>query len=115
VQQYYAPDTLATTAPPSLRGEGNKIQHTWLFNFLKHVEPLRPLLYSLPDTKPGIRMPSFPILDEEATAIAAYFNAASVHEAANLKKEMITVAAYKKAQQEAAMKPVAPPKNPTCC
>ena len=57
VQQYYKADEITTKAPPSLRGEGNKIQHAWLFNFLKNVEPLRPLLYKQPENKPGIRMP----------------------------------------------------------
>src|SRR5439155_796190 len=82
VQQYFKLDEIATKAPPSLRGEGNKIQHTWLFNFLKNVEPLRPLIYM----HDGIRMPSFPITDKEATAIAAFFNAESNHESQDLAK-----------------------------
>ena len=35
---------LTDVAPPSLRGEGNKVQLDWLFNFFRNVEPLRPLL-----------------------------------------------------------------------
>lgn len=76
VRQYYKNDEIATKAPPSLRGEGNKIQHNWLFGFLKHVVPIRPL--------PVIHMPSFPLTDEETTSIAAYFNAASVEESKKL-------------------------------
>ena len=44
---------------------------SWLFNFFKNVEPLRPLLFT------GIRMPSFPATDEEFSSIIAYFNAIS--------------------------------------
>ena len=56
------PTRSTTKAPPSLRGEGNKIQHDWLFNFLKNVEPLRPLLHATGGDEPDrIRMPSFPI------------------------------------------------------
>jgi mono/diheme cytochrome c family protein/plastocyanin len=98
VQQFYKGEELTTKAPPSLRGEGNKIQHTWLFNFLKNVEPLRPLLTN------GIRMPSFPILDEESTAIAAYFSAESAREAAKLKKDLEIVQKYVQTQRETALK-----------
>ncbi len=104
VQQYYKPDDMTVLAPPSLRGEGNKIQHTWLFNFLKHVEPLRPKLFMTPETKPGIRMPSFPILDQEATDIAAYFAAASLREANALKKQLVVINKYRETQAEAALK-----------
>ena len=38
--------------------------------------------------KPFIRMPSFPITDEDTTAVAAYFNAVSVHEAKALTKRL---------------------------
>lgn len=79
VRQYYKPDDWNALAPPSLRGEGNKIQHNWLYGFLHNVIPIRPL--------PHIRMPSFPISDDEARSVAAYFAAASNHEAAVLKKK----------------------------
>src|SRR5439155_4427015 len=43
IQRFYPSLELITTkAPPSLRGEGNKIQHWWLFNFLKNLDKLRP-------------------------------------------------------------------------
>ena len=41
-------------APPSLRGEGNKIQYAWLFNFFKNVVQMRPQTFNT------IRMPSLP-------------------------------------------------------
>ena len=96
VQQYwqlgwYGPEgksEIVSKAPPSLRGEGSRVQHAWLFNFLKFVElegtgprgKIRPL--------PFIRMPSFPLTDDETTAIAAYFNAVSVKEAKELTKRV---------------------------
>ena len=87
VQQYYARDELTTKAPPSLRGEGNKIHHDWLFNFLRNVEPLRPL--------PQIRMPSFHFdNDAEVTAIAAYFAAVSNKEARELKRNIDPILAH---------------------
>lgn len=86
VQQYYTREDLTTKAPPSLRGEGNKIHHDWLFNFLKNVEPLRPL--------PQIRMPSFHFdNDAEVTAIAAYFAAVSNKESRELKARLDAVLA----------------------
>jgi cbb3-type cytochrome oxidase cytochrome c subunit len=92
VQQYYPSGEVTTKAPPSLRGEGNKVQHAWLFNFLRNVEPLRPL--------PVIRMPSFPVTDEESTAIAAYFAAVSNKEADELRKRLDPVVKYVEAQQK---------------
>jgi hypothetical protein len=87
VQQYYSREDLTSKAPPSLRGEGNKIRHDWLFNFLRNVEPLRPL--------PQIRMPSFHFEnDSEVTAIAAYFAAMSNKESRELKKQIDAVLAY---------------------
>src|SRR5205814_7852888 len=68
VQQYFKSDDIMVLAPPSLRGEGNKIQHEWLFNFFKNVIQMRPRIFD------AIRMPSFPATDEEWTAIIAYFN-----------------------------------------
>jgi len=104
VQQYYTPDVITTKAPPSLRGEGNKIQFSWLFNFLKNVEPLRPL--------PQIRMPSFPIEDDEASAVAAYFAAASNKESAELRKALDPVGKYIADEHKAALKPVQAPADP---
>lgn len=85
---YFDKSDIASKAPPSLRGQGSRAQHAWLFNFLKQVDKegtgplgkIRPL--------PFIRMPSFPIQDEEASAVAAYFNAAAVHESHILAKKL---------------------------
>jgi len=90
VQQYYKPDELLTKAPPPLRGQGNKVQFDWLFNFFRNVENLRPLLYQ----HDGIRMPSFPATDSEFSAIIAYFNAVSNKEATDLKKDLDPVIKY---------------------
>lgn len=95
VQQYwnqglFDKTELTAKAPPSLRSEGHRVQHAWLFNFLKNVDhegtlqregeaervKMRP--------QPFIRMPSFPLRDDEATALAAYFSAISNKEARNL-------------------------------
>src|SRR5204863_2941156 len=103
VQQYYKVDDIPVLAPPSLRGEGNKIQHDWLFNFFKNVEQLRPKLFA------GIRMPSFPATDEEWTAIIAYFNAASNKESAKLNQELANVEKYIDDQTKVALQPVAMP------
>jgi cytochrome c551/c552 len=82
IQQYAKPDEIATKWPPSLRGEGNKAQYDWLFNFFKNVEPLRPLLVN------GIRMPSFYASDDEWNAIIAYFNAVSRKESRQLARQL---------------------------
>lgn len=82
IQQYAKPEDITEKWPPSLRGEGNKIQHGWLFNFFRNVEPLRPLLIN------GIRMPSFSATDDEFRAIVAYFNAASKKESSWLNRQL---------------------------
>jgi cytochrome c551/c552 len=99
VQQWYKADELTSEAPPSLRGEGNKIQHAWLFSFLRNVENLRPLLHS--DTEGGggnrkidIRMPSFPLEDGEAEALAAYFASVSTKESQTLARTLDPVVKY---------------------
>ncbi|HEY8668928.1 MAG TPA: hypothetical protein VIL86_19930, partial [Tepidisphaeraceae bacterium] len=103
VQQWFKSDEITTRAPPSLRGEGNKVQFGWLFNFIKNVEPLRPL--------PVIRMPSFPITDQEVTDLAAYFSAVSNKESDELKTKIDLVMKYVGEQQEAAIKPVTMPED----
>jgi cbb3-type cytochrome oxidase cytochrome c subunit len=95
VQQYYKPDELLTKAPPPIRGEGNKVQFDWLFNFFRNVENLRPLLYQ----HDGIRMPSFPATDDEFGAIIAYFSIVSNKEAADLKKDLDPVIKYVDAER----------------
>ncbi|MHB1844949.1 MAG: c-type cytochrome [Deltaproteobacteria bacterium] len=54
-------------APPILSQEGAKIQPAWGFQFLRHPIPLRPWL--------KVRMPTFPLGDDNATAIIHWFAA----------------------------------------
>jgi cytochrome c551/c552 len=107
VRQYFAPDTWADIAPPSLRGEGNKIQFSWLFGFLKNVEYLRPSIFNriVYEQKTGIRMPSFPLTDEEDTAINEYFAAVSQHEARELKQRLDNVIKYVDEARKAVTQP----------
>ena len=93
IQQWFKPDELTMKAPPSLRGEGSRVQHTWLMKFLKHVEPIRPL--------PVIRMPSFPLTDSEVASLDAYFAEASHREAALLKRAVEPIASYVDAEMAA--------------
>ncbi|HEV2292541.1 MAG TPA: c-type cytochrome [Tepidisphaeraceae bacterium] len=111
VQQWYKADELTSEAPPSLRGEGNKVQHAWLFGFLKDVEPLRPLLHS--DTEGGggnrkidIRMPSFPLQDAEIAALAAYFASVSNKESNKLAATLDPVVRYVHEQMDASDEPL---------
>jgi mono/diheme cytochrome c family protein len=58
-------------APPLLEAgelhEGEKVNHDWLFSFLKNPVPIRPWL--------KVRMPTFNLTNEETSAIVAYFAA----------------------------------------
>ncbi|HYC57622.1 MAG TPA: c-type cytochrome [Candidatus Binatia bacterium] len=54
-------------APPILVGEGTKVQAEWFFDFIMKPVKLRPWL--------DLRMPTFPLSDEDATAIIDYFQA----------------------------------------
>jgi mono/diheme cytochrome c family protein len=56
-----------TMAPPNLRGEGQKVQSAWLFDFLKAPTPIRPWL--------KVRMPTFGLSDHETEAALRYFAA----------------------------------------
>ncbi len=82
IQQYFRrliagrPDFDIINAPPSLRGEGAKVQHNWFHRFLQQVEPLRPWLQ--------VRMPSFTLTGEQATVLAEYFAALSRRDAEKL-------------------------------
>jgi cbb3-type cytochrome oxidase cytochrome c subunit len=75
IQQYFRreiggrPEFDVANAPPSLRGEGAKLQHNWFHRFLLQVEPLRPWL--------EVRMPSFNLTSDEATTLVQYFAALS--------------------------------------
>ena len=66
IRKYYQNPALA---PPSLNGEGEKVQANWLFGFLKSPIPLRPWL--------RVRMPTFGLSDEEANLLVSYFNGLS--------------------------------------
>ncbi len=74
-------------APPSLRGEGAKIQHDWLYGFLNNVEMLRPWL--------KVRMPSFYLTPAESEQLVAYFGALSGKDADELRTRLQAVHAYK--------------------
>jgi mono/diheme cytochrome c family protein len=65
IRRHYEDDI--ENAPPILVGEGKKLQPEWFFDFLMKPERLRPWL--------DIRMPTFGLSDEEATAIVDYFAA----------------------------------------
>lgn len=67
-------------APPYLRGEGAKVQHSWLYGFLQNVETLRPWL--------KVRMPSFDLTNEQATILVEYFAGMSGYEAEQLEKNL---------------------------
>lgn len=56
-----------STAPPIIKGEGEKVQAAWLFNFLKAPSPIRPWL--------KVRMPTFGFSNEEANELVSYFQA----------------------------------------
>jgi cytochrome c2 len=56
-----------TFAPPTLEGEGARVQTSWLVNFLQEPKTLRPWLQ--------MRMPDFALSEEEARALARYFAA----------------------------------------
>jgi cytochrome c551/c552 len=80
-------------APPSLRGEGAKIQHTWLYSFLNNVEMLRPWL--------KIRMPSFYLTHDESNKLVEYFAALSGEDADELHQRLKTVHEYVEKAQAA--------------
>jgi mono/diheme cytochrome c family protein len=67
VRKYYG-DNVAL-APPPLNGEGEKVQSSWLFGFLKEPVSLRPWLQ--------IRMPTFGLSDAHTNLLLNYFNGLS--------------------------------------
>ncbi len=111
IRQYTRSDLWAVLAPPSLRGEGNKIQFSWFYNFLKNVEYIRPALYMRQANEKieGVRMPSFPVTDEEATSLAAYFATVSNHESKELHARLDNVAKYIETQKKASVQPLPAP------
>jgi cytochrome c2 len=54
-------------APPVLFGEGRRVRPDWLFGFLNQPVTLRPWL--------AVRMPTFPLTQDEALTLARYFAA----------------------------------------
>jgi cytochrome c2 len=95
IQQYFLTNELTTFAPPSLRGEGNKIQPQWLYNFFTAVEPIR--------TLPTIRMPTFPWQETQTNnqpaAVLDYFGNASLKEAAELNVDLAAIQKYVDSKQ----------------
>jgi hypothetical protein len=99
IQQYYRRDDRglltfdALNAPPSLWGEGAKVQHNWLHGFLQDVVPLRPWL--------NVRMPSFNLTNQQAAVLTEYFAALSRDDAARLKESLVTLDEFRKQQEKA--------------
>jgi mono/diheme cytochrome c family protein len=56
-----------TLGPPSLNGEGAKVQPNWFYGFLQNPVPLRPWL--------DVRMPTFGLSNDETRTIVNYFRA----------------------------------------
>jgi cytochrome c2 len=54
-----------TFAPPTLDGEGARVQTSWLIDFLQHPTVVRPWLH--------MRMPNYGLSSAEAGALARYF------------------------------------------
>ncbi|MBF0489329.1 MAG: c-type cytochrome [Candidatus Omnitrophica bacterium] len=61
-----------TFSPPSLMGEGQKVQSKWLFEFLHHPTPIRPWLH--------MRMPTFFFHKDQVSSIVQYFDAKDNHD-----------------------------------
>ena len=76
------------TLAPDLSFEGSRSQQTWLVDFLRHPQTLRPTL--------TVRMPDFNMSDQDATAIANYI-------AASLKSPKVDLAAVNAQQFTAQM------------
>lgn len=69
-------------APPHLTGEGARVQPEWLFTFLREPAKngIRPGVHpewvygeAEPPEKMAVRMPTFPLSSDEATAVVRYF------------------------------------------
>ncbi|RJP30952.1 MAG: hypothetical protein C4547_16135 [Phycisphaerales bacterium] len=99
VQQYFRVSEVGRlrfdedNAPPNLRGEGAKIQHNWFFEFLNHVEPLRPWL--------KVRMPSFNLTPRETTTIVEYFAGLAQEDARHLSRQLKPINEFIEAQAAA--------------
>ena len=60
-------------SPPSLMGEGKKVQSEWLFKFLGRPDPIRPWL--------DVRMPTFGLDEAERNTLTKYFGSLDGQEA----------------------------------
>ncbi|MDA0989423.1 MAG: c-type cytochrome [Verrucomicrobia bacterium] len=56
----------ASYSPPSLDGQGAKVQPDWLFHFLQAPTTIRPWI--------EVRMPTFGLQDDELNTLVKYFN-----------------------------------------
>lgn len=98
VQQYFRREVGGqlrfdeVNAPPSLRGEGAKLQHQWFHQFLSQVEPLRPWLQ--------VRMPSFNLTGEQRTQLVRYFAALSKEDSRVLEARLRPVHAALETEKE---------------
>ncbi|MCP4245648.1 MAG: c-type cytochrome [bacterium] len=92
IHQYYRTRVGGTeyfdevNAPPYLRGEGAKIQHSWFYGFLNNVEDLRPWL--------NVRMPTFYLTNEQTTTLVKYFAGLSQYESDDLERRLRAVHGY---------------------
>jgi mono/diheme cytochrome c family protein len=58
-----------TLGPPTLTPEGARVQHDWLYAFLRGPIPIRPWL--------SVRMPTFGLDDQNLNGVISYFGAVS--------------------------------------
>src|SRR5262249_39249067 len=59
--------TARSSGPPPLLWEGEKVQPSWLFQFLLNPQPIRPMAV--------LRMPRFNMSEDEARTLVNYFAA----------------------------------------
>lgn len=69
MREGYTEEEAVAFSPPSLDGEGEKVQPDWLFRFVKEPTEIRPWM--------KVRMPTFYLSDEDALTIEQYFTHAS--------------------------------------
>jgi cytochrome c2 len=69
LRQRYDEGEAKNYAPPSLMGEGAKVQSHWLFKFIHEPSSIRPWLH--------LRMPTFNLIDDQVNSIVRYFQSVS--------------------------------------
>jgi len=74
-------------APPRLIGQASKTQPQWLHGFLQNVHKLRPWL--------KIRMPSFSLSSDQATALVDYFVGASQQMSRHMARPLAAIKKYR--------------------